>query len=89
MGYIFMIVVGAILGWLTAFVLRAENSRGLKINISAGIVGSLLTGLVIEPALVGGDLAGGSYTIGAMLAAMFGAAAFILLANMIRRQEVL
>ncbi len=89
MGYVFLIVVGAILGWLAAFILRAESSRHLKINIGSGVIGALLAGLVISPAISTGDLAGGTYTVDAMFISMAGSLATLFLANFLRYREVL
>ena len=62
MGLLFIIVVGAILGWLAAIILRIETPRGILLNIAAGIAGALLTGLVIGPLLLGSaSLLGGYY----------------------------
>ncbi len=89
MGIVFLIVVGAILGWLTAFALRAESSRSLKINIGAGIIGAMLAGLVISPAMHAGNLASGTYTVDALFISMAGSLAMLLVANFLRYQEVL
>ena len=42
MGLLFMIVVGAILGWLAAIVLKIEAPRGILLNIAAGVAGALV-----------------------------------------------
>lgn len=46
MGLIILIVVGAILGWLATIVLRIEDERGILTNVVAGILGSLVAGLI-------------------------------------------
>ncbi len=89
MGYVFLIVVGAILGWLAAFILRAESSRSLKINIGAGIIGALLAGLFVSPALHAGDLSAGTYRVDAMFISMAGSLAALCVANFLRYREVL
>ncbi|MGB3795375.1 MAG: hypothetical protein WA957_03625, partial [Alteraurantiacibacter sp.] len=75
MGYIYLIVVGAVLGWLAAFILRAESSRALTINMVAGVIGALLTGLIICPAICDGDLAAGTYTVDALFVSIAGSIA--------------
>lgn len=89
MGLVFMIVVGAILGWLVAFILRAESSYDLKINLAAGIGGALLAGLLLAPALSLGNLAAGTYTVDALLFSMAGSLATLLSTNMMRQREML
>ncbi|WP_338241836.1 GlsB/YeaQ/YmgE family stress response membrane protein [Aurantiacibacter hainanensis] len=89
MGLVFLIVVGAILGWLAAFILRAESPQSLKVNVIAGIGGALLAGLLVGPALSMGDLAAGTYTVDALLFSMAGSLATLLVANILRQKEVL
>lgn len=89
MGYVFMIVAGAILGWLVAFVLRTECKRDLALNMGAGVLGALLTGLLIGPAVSQGNLAAGTYTVEAILISMGGALAAVFAANILHQREVL
>ena len=89
MGYIFLIVLGAILGWLAAFILRAESSRSLKINMGFGVIGAAMAGLVVSPAISTGDLAAGTYTVDALFISMAGSLAALLLANFLRYREIL
>lgn len=89
MGFVFMIVVGAVLGWLFTFVVCPESSHDLKVNLAAGIGGAVLAGFVLAPALSLGNLAGGTYTVDALLFSMAGSLAALLLANFLRQREVL
>jgi len=82
MGLMFMVVVGAILGWLAAIVLRIELPRGILLNIGAGVLGALLMGLVISPMLLGGtSLLGGYYQVSALLLSLVGAVILIAALN--------
>ena len=79
MGLLFMLIVGAILGWLAAILLRIEAPRGILLNIAAGVGGALLMGLFIGPLLLGSaSLLGGFYEVGSLLLSLVGA--FILIA---------
>lgn len=79
MGLLFMLIVGAILGWLAAILLRIEAPRGILLNIAAGVAGALLMGLFIGPLLLGSaSLLGGFYEVGSLLLSLVGA--FILIA---------
>jgi len=79
MGLLFMLIVGAILGWLAAILLRIEAPRGILLNIAAGVAGALLMGLLIGPLLLGSaSLLGGFYEVGSLLLSLVGA--FILIA---------
>ena len=73
MGFLFMIVVGAILGWLAAIILKIEAPRGILLNIGAGVVGALLMGLFIGPLLLGSaSLLAGYYQVGSLLLSLVG-----------------
>jgi uncharacterized membrane protein YeaQ/YmgE (transglycosylase-associated protein family) len=82
MGLLFMIVVGAILGWLAAIVLKIEAPRGILLNIAAGVVGALLTGLFIGPLLLGSaSLLAGYYRVGSLLLSLAGSIVLIAALN--------
>jgi uncharacterized membrane protein YeaQ/YmgE (transglycosylase-associated protein family) len=82
MGLLFMIVVGAILGWLAAIVLKIEAPRGILLNIAAGVVGALLTGLFIGPLVLGSaSLLAGYYRVGSLLLSLAGSIVLIAALN--------
>jgi uncharacterized membrane protein YeaQ/YmgE (transglycosylase-associated protein family) len=84
MGLLFMIVVGAILGWLAAIVLKIEAPRGILLNIAAGVVGALLMGLFIGPLLLGSaSLLAGYYRVGSLLLSLAGSIALIAALNLL------
>jgi len=83
MGLLFMLVVGAILGWLGAIVLRIEAPRGILLNIAAGVAGALLMGLFIGPLVLGSaSLLGGFYEVGSLVLSLVGSVALIAALNM-------
>jgi len=89
MGLLFMIVVGAILGWLAAIILKIESPRGILLNIAAGVVGALLTGLFIGPLLLGSaSLLGGYYRVGALLLSLAGSIVVIAAFNVFWRRPL-
>ncbi len=89
MGYVFMIVAGAVEGWLAAFVLRADRtSRGLRLNIVAGVTGALLAGLVVAPMIGAGDLAGSNYSVSALIFSMLGAVALPAALNLLHLRDL-
>ena len=83
-----MIVAGAVIGWLAAIVLRTDaSSNELQLSIAAGIVGALLAGLVISPAIGTGELIGGRYDTAALLITKLGAAVSSIPLNLVRLRE--
>ncbi|GAA5055761.1 hypothetical protein GCM10023208_19900 [Erythrobacter westpacificensis] len=75
MGYLYMILVGVVLGWQAAFVLRAESTRDTTRFIGVGVAGSLVSGILLTPTLSEGNLISGTYTVDALLITMAGAVA--------------
>ena len=88
MGVLFMIVVGAVLGWLTAIILQIENSRSILLNIAAGCGGALLTGLLIGPLLGGASLWSGEYRIGSLLLPLLGSAILLMALILLHRAQL-
>ncbi len=85
MGIVFMIVTGAVLGWLATIVFNANGtSRGLQTNIAGGIIGALVAGLIISPAIGTGSLIGSRYSVGAVIVSMIGAMLLLLSLNLLR-----
>lgn len=89
MGYVFMIIAGAAAGWLAAIVQRAVNTRGVLVNIVAGVAGALVAGLVLSPALVGGGLGSGNYTADELLVSIAGSVFSVGAVSMLRDQQIL
>jgi uncharacterized membrane protein YeaQ/YmgE (transglycosylase-associated protein family) len=84
-----MIVVGAILGWLAAIILRIEAPRGILLNIAAGIAGALLMGLFIGPLLLGSaSLLGGYHRVGSLLLSLAGSIVVIAVLNLFGRRRL-
>jgi uncharacterized membrane protein YeaQ/YmgE (transglycosylase-associated protein family) len=88
MGLLFMIVVGAILGWLAAIVLKIEASRGILLNMAAGVAGALLAGLIVGPLLLGGtSLLAGYYHVGSLAFSLAGSLVVIAAFNAFWREQ--
>lgn len=89
MGLLFMIVVGAILGWLAAIVLKIEAPRGILFNMAAGIAGALLAGLVVGPLLLGSaSLLAGYYRVGSLAFSLAGSLIVIAAFNVFWREQL-
>lgn len=88
MGLVFLIVIGGMLGWLAAIIVRADSGTARLRNILIGIAGALVTGLVINPLIGGSNLLDGQYGIDALLIALIGSVAVLLAANLWRTGEL-
>jgi uncharacterized membrane protein YeaQ/YmgE (transglycosylase-associated protein family) len=87
MGLIFLLLVGAVLGWVATIIMRAEDSRGIQLNIAVGIAGAMFAGIVLNPLLNGGSILEGSYSVDGLLTASLGTIAMLFLLNVLRKPE--
>ena len=88
MGLVFLIVIGGMLGWLAAIIVRADTGPLRLRNILIGIAGALVTGLVLNPLLGGSDLLEGQYNVDALLIALAGSIVVLLAVNLWRDGEL-
>lgn len=88
MGLVFLIVIGAMLGWLAAIIARADSASERRRNILIGIAGALVAGLVVNPLLGQSNLLDGQYSIDALLIALTGSVAVLLAVNLLRDREL-
>jgi uncharacterized membrane protein YeaQ/YmgE (transglycosylase-associated protein family) len=88
MGWILIIVVGGILGWLASIVMRTDAQQGLLLNIVVGIVGALLGGFLLAPLIGGASITTGAYDIRSLLVSFLGAVILLAIVNLFRRGRV-
>ena len=81
MGLIILIVIGAVLGWLATIALRIEDGRGILLSALAGVIGSLVAGLIAGTGVLFGAITGT-----ALLWAVVGAGILIAAFNLVRRR---
>ena len=68
MGFIVLVAVGAIMGWLASILFRSDDNRSIGVNVVLGILGAFVAGALASQDSL---LIGLSAT--ALLAAMVGA----------------
>lgn len=88
MGVVFLVVVGGAFGWLAAIVMRTEDTRGILLNVAAGIGGALVTGFLVAPLLGLGHILDGRHSIAGLLTALAGAIVLLLAVNLLRTREL-
>jgi len=84
MGLLFTIVAGAVLGWVASVIWRVESSRGILLELAAGIVGAFAGGLLVAPIFDQSSLFAGTYGVPALLLTLVGAALVVALLNLLR-----
>ena len=88
MGLIFLIVLGAALGWLATVVLPHRHALQPQLNVAAGMFGALLAGTLVDPFVGNTTLIGGIYHLESLLVAFAGACLALLCANLLQRSEM-
>ncbi len=84
MGLVFLIVLGLILGWLSAIVLRPRGSDGVLVYMVAGMMGALIGGVLVNPLVGNTNLLNGHYSAPALLVGLAGAVIVLLSVHLLR-----
>jgi uncharacterized membrane protein YeaQ/YmgE (transglycosylase-associated protein family) len=85
MGWILVIIVGGILGWLASKVMRTDAQQGIFLNIVVGIVGAALAGFLLSPMLGIPTINSVNFSISSLLISFLGALILLAIVNLIRR----
>lgn len=88
MGLIFIILLGATLGWMATIILRTGGSHAFKVNVAAGVCGALLGGLVVNALIGEGNLLNGGYSVVSLLVALAGTLILLVSVNLLHRSEM-
>ena len=83
MGLIILILTGALLGWLATILLMIEQGTLIWRNVLAGLIGSVVTGLVMS-----GGLFLGTIMPLTLLYAAIGAIVLVAIYNAVRRKAL-
>ena len=85
MTWLWIIIVGGILGWLASIVMRNNAQMGILLNIVVGIVGAFLAGFLVTPLIGGAPITSGSFDFRSLLASFLGAVILLGIVNLLRR----
>lgn len=88
MGWVLIIIVGGILGWLASKVMKTDAQQGVLLNIVVGIVGAALAGFLISPLLGIPTINAASFSIGSLVISFLGALILLAIVNFFRRGRV-
>ncbi len=84
MGWLIVLLVGALIGWLASLVMNTDNQQGMFANILIGIVGSALGRWLFSDLLgIGGAAAAGQLSLAGLLWGVVGAVVLIGLLRMV------
>ena len=88
MGFIILLIVGGVIGWLASLIMRTDAQQGILLNIVVGIVGSLLAGILLSPLLGVAPITSGAISIPTLLVSLLGAVVLLAIVNLVRRGSV-
>lgn len=87
MGWIVIILVGALIGWVASMIMSTEAQQGALANIGIGIVGSLLGSWLLGGVLgIGGAVGAGSLSV---LGIIWGVVGAVILIAILKAVKVL
>ena len=85
MGWILVIIVGGILGWLASKVMRTDAQQGIFLNIVVGIIGAALAGFLLSPLLGIPTINSVNFSVGSLVISFLGALILLAIVNLVRR----
>jgi uncharacterized membrane protein YeaQ/YmgE (transglycosylase-associated protein family)/uncharacterized protein YjbJ (UPF0337 family) len=86
MNYVFWLIAGALMGWLTTRIIH-NRRKDLLINIVVGVVGAFVVGYLVTPVLRINPINQGLFSLPGLLVALLGAAILLTIVNFHRRQN--
>ncbi len=88
MGFIVLLIVGGLIGWVASMIMRTDGQQGIFLNIVVGIVGALLAGFVVTPLIGGAPITSGIISVQSVLVSLLGAIVLLAILNLFRRGSV-
>ncbi|MEE4539578.1 MAG: GlsB/YeaQ/YmgE family stress response membrane protein [Erythrobacter sp.] len=88
MGFVLLIVMGGIIGWLASMVMNRDASMGIFWNIVVGIIGSFIGNTLMSFLLGGGTIASWPPDWTGILGAFIGALVLLAILNLVQRGKV-
>jgi uncharacterized membrane protein YeaQ/YmgE (transglycosylase-associated protein family) len=77
------LLVGVFAGWIVGLLVRAGTAQGMLFNILIGVVGALIGGYVMSPAIGIPVASGYSLHVGAVSVSLIGSVVFLALFNLL------
>lgn len=88
MGFIILLIVGGLIGWVASMIMRTDGQQGILLNIVVGIVGALLAGFIVTPLIGGAPITSGEISIQSIVVSLLGAIVLLAIINLFRRGAV-
>ena len=88
MGFLLLLVVGGLIGWVASLIMRTDGQQGIILNVVVGIVGALLAGFIITPLIGGAPITSGEISVQSVIVSLVGAVVLLAIVNLFRRGSV-
>lgn len=89
MGWLILIIVGGVLGWLASLVMKTDGQQGLFLNVVVGILGALLGGFLGGTFLgEGANIVNSGINATSLIVSFVGALILLAIVNLVRRGRV-
>lgn len=88
MGFIILLIVGGVIGWIASIIMRTDGQQGIILNVVVGIVGALIAGVVVTPIVGGAPITSGAISLQSILVSLLGAIVLLAVINLFRRGTV-
>ena len=83
MDIVLWMLTGGVLGWVGCSYLHFNEDRGVAVSVLIGALGGFLGGAIVAPIFSAAAAGPGDFSVFALFYAAAGAAAFLVLGNMV------
>lgn len=83
-----IILLSALLGWLSSVASHAESGREILLRLAAGIAGGILGGLFLAPNFGGGAIGQGGFSLPNLLISLLGAIVVLAIVHLLLRRSL-
>lgn len=85
--WIALLVVGSVLGWLTAVITRQERPREILVLMALGVAGGLLAAVTLTP-LLAGRIEVDGFSLPGLLLSLLGSFVLLGVATLVLRRQL-
>ena len=84
MNILIWLVVGGLIGWVASKIMNTDGQQGLVLNVVVGIVGAVLGGWFLSPALGVSTINQSNFSVPGLLVSLAGAVALLAIVKFLR-----
>jgi uncharacterized membrane protein YeaQ/YmgE (transglycosylase-associated protein family) len=84
MNILVWLVVGGLIGWVASKVMNTDGQQGIVLNVVVGIVGAMLGGWLLSPALGVSTINQNNFSVPGLLVSLAGAVVLLIIVKFVR-----